>query len=478
MTTLRSCSPATARWSWRSAVCTWVPRGSARRSKSSTARLPWYAAKLFDHILLGTVVTVAPDGTHAAARSTQLGQLGMVGKGAQWELGVFENRFVKEGGKWRRSRACTFFQRAKTDYDKGWAVDSMPVPTAEAALAPDRGPSQSYATFPEAAECRHELPAPGHGQARGYAGRPGGEHSAGCRIDLHRPRWLQRWMPRWSPTLQRQLRVAVGVDATENLMSSYGWYIDESDWNNMAEDLWGSRRQGTLGCWRVCGNRAHPQGADPRVVRPRGPQSDHLHHSPGGAARDPCGRGWMSAKARLRLFQDGGAANGTSGSWIGGIYENTASFENGQWKVRHPGPDPYLQRVLPQWLGASRWCSACRRRTCACASRSSCSARWCWARQFARCARRRSYRGNRWHVDGQLVEGFPAGPQDPRAPVHLPGNRRAGIPLHEPDIGPAAEGIGQSVRRIRAVLDGVGHATHTVCRLHSSSMPARPSSRP
>jgi hypothetical protein len=40
----------------------------------------------------------------------------------------------------------------------------------------------------------------------------------------------------------------------------------------------------------------------------------------------------MSAKARLRLFQDGGAANGTSGSWIGGIYENTANFENGEWK--------------------------------------------------------------------------------------------------------------------------------------------------
>ena len=40
----------------------------------------------------------------------------------------------------------------------------------------------------------------------------------------------------------------------------------------------------------------------------------------------------MSAKARLRLFQNGGAANGTSGSWIGGIYENTANVENGEWK--------------------------------------------------------------------------------------------------------------------------------------------------
>ncbi len=41
----------------------------------------------------------------------------------------------------------------------------------------------------------------------------------------------------------------------------------------------------------------------------------------------------MSAKQRLRLFQDGGAANGSSGSWIGGIYENTAVFEDGEWKL-------------------------------------------------------------------------------------------------------------------------------------------------
>ncbi|MEJ0100868.1 MAG: nuclear transport factor 2 family protein [Pseudomonadota bacterium] len=41
----------------------------------------------------------------------------------------------------------------------------------------------------------------------------------------------------------------------------------------------------------------------------------------------------LSAKQRLRLFQDGGAANGSSGSWIGGIYEETAVFEDGEWKL-------------------------------------------------------------------------------------------------------------------------------------------------
>jgi hypothetical protein len=39
-----------------------------------------------------------------------------------------------------------------------------------------------------------------------------------------------------------------------------------------------------------------------------------------------------SARARLRLFQDGGSADGSSGSWIGGIYENTTVIEDGEWK--------------------------------------------------------------------------------------------------------------------------------------------------
>ena len=40
----------------------------------------------------------------------------------------------------------------------------------------------------------------------------------------------------------------------------------------------------------------------------------------------------LSANARTRLFQAGGNADGSSGSWIGGIYENTAFKEDGEWK--------------------------------------------------------------------------------------------------------------------------------------------------
>jgi hypothetical protein len=39
-----------------------------------------------------------------------------------------------------------------------------------------------------------------------------------------------------------------------------------------------------------------------------------------------------SAKIRARLFQMGGPAGG-EGTWISGIYENTAVDENGTWKL-------------------------------------------------------------------------------------------------------------------------------------------------
>ena len=130
----------------------------------------------------------------------------------------------------------------------------------------------------------------------------------------------------------RSLRVAIGVDAAENLNSSYGYYIDESAWDQMADTY-----SLTKGAKEITGAGIYVgQDRIRKVLNLRGPQGGRtanfftihqltqpvIHVAEDG----------MSAKARLRLFQDGGNADGSSGSWIGGIYENTAVFENGEWK--------------------------------------------------------------------------------------------------------------------------------------------------
>jgi hypothetical protein len=289
---------------------------------------PLQRGELFDHILLGTVVTIAPDGTHAAARTTQLAQLGQTGKGASWEAGLFENRFVKQGGKWKIA-AVRYFQRVSTDYDKGWAEDSRPAPTMDASLPPDRPPSQTYASFPALQSVGFSFANPATGRA---AGKPVGPVVSIPLVSGQlAPARAEAASPDAIAELQRQLRVAIGVDATENLMSSYGYYIDESAWDDMADTYGvnGAKELTGAGVYvgteriRTALNLRGPKGGRSattftihQVVQPV------IHVAEDG----------MSAKARLRLFQDGGAANGTSGSWIGGIYENTANFENGEWK--------------------------------------------------------------------------------------------------------------------------------------------------
>jgi hypothetical protein len=132
--------------------------------------------------------------------------------------------------------------------------------------------------------------------------------------------------------VERRLDAVIAIDAVENLNSSYGYYIDESAWDQMADTF-----AVTAGAKEITGAGTYV-GRDRirKVLNLRGPQGGRtpnfftihqltqpvIHVSEDG----------KSAKARLRLFQLGGNADGSSGSWIGGVYENTAVFEDGEWK--------------------------------------------------------------------------------------------------------------------------------------------------
>ena len=309
---------------------TWTGREHIRRVLEQIhGPAPLRRGELFDHIMLATVVTVAPDGTHAAARTTQLAMLGLVGEFARWETGLYENRFVKQDGKWRLTE-LRYFPRMSTDYDLGWRVDAAPAPGLSADLRPDRKPAQRFASYPAAQSVGLHFPNPVTGKpARTPAGpvvsvsRMSAQHS-GKENSTADP------APD-AASLQRQIHAAIGVDAVENLMSSYGYYIDESAWDEMADTY------GSTGSKEITGAGVYV-GPDRirAILKLRGPAGGRtpnfftihqltqpvIHVAADG----------LSAKARLRLFQDGGAADGSSGSWIGGIYENTALFENGEWK--------------------------------------------------------------------------------------------------------------------------------------------------
>jgi hypothetical protein len=220
------------------------------------------------------------------------------------------------------------------DYDKGWAKDVIPAPLASNEFPPDRRPMGAYQSYPEVSYVAFHYANPAKGRAVRYPA------SSIVQVQAVRTLAASSKTPGIGASsnfdaqlgeLERKLDAAIAVDAVENLNSSYGYYIDESAWDQMADTF------ATIGSKEITGAGVYVGRERIRkVLNLRGPRGGRtpdfftihqltqpvIHISEDGS----------SAKARLRLFQCGGNADGSSGSWIGGIYENTAVKENGEWK--------------------------------------------------------------------------------------------------------------------------------------------------
>ena len=292
---------------------------------------PLATGELFDHLLVSPVVTVAADGAHAAARSVELAVLGRNGEYARWQLGTYENEFVKQNGVWKL-RAVRYFARLSTDYDLGWAKDARPPAAPGTELPPDRPPSQGVASFPEAQTVALHFVNPVTGRPAHYpAGRvarvreilaPRGDARAARSVGVAAA----------LATAEPDAEAAIAVDAVENLNSSYGYYLDESAWDAMADTF-----AATAGAKEISGAGVYVGRERIRAILnlrgPRGGRSATFFtiHQLTQPVIHVAADG-MTAKARFRLFQGGGFADGSSGAWIGGLYENTAVKEDGEWK--------------------------------------------------------------------------------------------------------------------------------------------------
>ena len=295
---------------------------------------PLRNGELFDHINLATVVTIASDGHNACARTRQLSMIGLNGEYARWEVGTYENEFIKEEGVWK-IKVMNYYPEMIADYDTGWARDASPAPAVSGEFPPDRPPTQVYGIYPEVHCVALHYPNP-------VTGRPL-QYPPGVVPGVHDVNQLRETPVVLAGTgagpnpdailagLERRLDAAIAVDAVENLNSSYGYYIDESAWDWMADTFASNGSKEFTGVGVYVG-----QERIRKALNMRGPKGGRtadfftihqltqpvIHISEDG----------NSARARMRLFQCGGNADGSSGSWIGGIYENTAVKENGEWK--------------------------------------------------------------------------------------------------------------------------------------------------
>jgi hypothetical protein len=305
-------------------------RSSVRRGLAAAfGRQGLAAGELNDHIFLQTIVTLLPDGRTARARGADLGMTGTSGGRALWSQSIYENEFVKQGDTWR-FQSIRVYPRFIVDAEKGWAKDAQPVPGPSRDFPPDRPSTLAVEVYPRFHIAPFHFDHPVTGRAPQY---PEGTAAAA------RTRTTAAVIPAVATaaaleslvtTTERAVERSRAYHAAENLATAYGFYIDEFAWDDTANlfsrDGW--KELSYVGTY--VGRERVRESMKRRYPNPKSPDFLTIHQVVQPVIHVAAdGR---SAKIRARLFQLGGPAKG-EGSWIGGVYENTAVIDDGSWKL-------------------------------------------------------------------------------------------------------------------------------------------------
>ncbi len=290
---------------------------------------------LNDHIQLQPIVDVSPDGNTARIRSRELGMTGKIGGQGFWSEGVYENSFVRDNGVWK-FRSLHFYPTFITDYDKGWAKDAQPVPTASTQLPPDRPPTETYAIYPKPHVPPYHYRNPVTGKAPTYPTEADGGPSKQLAAAALMPTNVKYVAPKVTDVnatvaeTERLVERVKDFHALDNLTSAYGYYLDKNLWNDLA-DLFardGSIELAQRGVYR--GKRVREflvtvfgRGQEGPVANRLG---NHIQLQPVIHVSDD----GKTAKLRVHMLQQ--MSFGPRASMGGSVYENEAVKEDGVWK--------------------------------------------------------------------------------------------------------------------------------------------------
>ncbi len=268
-----------------------------------------------DHIQLQPVVTLAPDCHSATLRGTEFVMAGQNGGDAAWGINFHDDTYRFIDGRWRLQSAHVY-QRMRSDYTQGWAKSAFPVRTAAAGYEPDAPPTVKYAAYPVFYVPPLRFPNPG--RDRRPFGNPSVAASAGSLDEL-------------LAAAERDLDIVNAQDGAENVSNAYGYYIDESLWDNTAELFAVNGSKELAGVGNYIGRehvRESMVGRYGRGGRRAGSMTLHQKTEPVVTVADD-GR---TARIREKLLQLNSSRDG-DGSYIIGIYENNIVRENGVWKI-------------------------------------------------------------------------------------------------------------------------------------------------
>jgi hypothetical protein len=262
---------------------------------------------------------------------------GQFGKSGEWSEGIYENRYVRSGGRWRIA-SLHFYPTFQSDYDQGWSRQARPVDEASAALPPDLPPTQRYSIYPAAHVPPFHYRNPVTGQRVTYPStNRGGPDAAAAEAALQTEFAAPalrvpsgREAAQLLKNAERDVARCKDVHAIENVESSYGYYLDKNLWDPLA-DLFardGSIELAMRGVYRGARVReflwkTFGRGAQGPLA---GRLGNHLQLQPViSVAKDG-----QTAQVRLRMLQQ--MSFGARASLGASIYENELVKEDGRWK--------------------------------------------------------------------------------------------------------------------------------------------------
>jgi hypothetical protein len=310
---------------------------------------------LNDRLQFDTVVTIATGGREAHARGIELGMLGEADKGeAYWEVNVFDNRFVKEGGIWK-IREMRVFPILRSDYSQGWGKSRIVEQAQTGALAPDRAVPAADANGqgPIIPAFRSANP----GTAKPVAAPEGWRFVAVAPLTGAIAPAAPRVPPSDGVTRltddARRLARSTAYDGAENVSSTYGQFIDDFQWPQMAA-IFGKRGAKQIPF------AGYYSGAD-RITH-----ALFLEYGDEQTVRSGIAFHWRiqpvihvatdGRSARLRTYLFHPSTSKQRGELFGAMYpDDHLVLEDGIWRLWNLSLDePYFS--MPDWKGG--WSAA------------------------------------------------------------------------------------------------------------------------
>ena len=267
--------------------------------------------RIYPHISMQPVITLAPDGQSAKGRWHIMAMLGGYQSTASWSGGVYENQYVRENGVWKM-KEVRYVQQYSGRYEApGWT------PTKDQ-TAFDFDGSRAGTPIPDIPDNFFRLKAEATSSTKG-----------GFRLQAEGNPTLATLARRMSDLAARAQRLSDEIDVT-NLQHQYGYFLDRRMWDDVAKLFAadGTMEIGLQGVYvgtksiRRGLNALGPAGLSPGEV------NDHVHLQTIVTVR-PDGR-----TARARGTELGMTTAAGKALWSQSIYENEFVKRNGVWKFK------------------------------------------------------------------------------------------------------------------------------------------------